>query len=179
VAKRAGTTVQTVLRAFKTKDNLLLASLDHLSAEGSPFLESNPGGYAPTPPGDVATAVAALFTLYESIGDLVMQHLGDERRRPMIKPLLDHGRQNHATWVKSVFAPQLAQRDGSARTLLFNCILVATDVYTWKILRRDLGVSRTAAEAAMRHMIVSATKEDNKDGTLPVAELVGRRQPAA
>jgi hypothetical protein len=55
--------------------------------------------------------------------------------------------------VRIVFAPQLDLRRGSARTQLFNILLVTTDVYVWKLLRRDLGLSRTAAEATLRKML--------------------------
>jgi hypothetical protein len=61
---------------------------------------------------------------------------------------------------------------------LFNCLVVATDVYTWKILRRDMKLGRPGAEAVVRQLITSVTKE-RADDTLPLAELVGRRQPAA
>ena len=74
VARRAGATVQTALRDFGSKENLLLAAL-HRLAEGGASLK-------PTPPGDVAAAVGAIFDLYESMGDLLMQRLADERRHP-------------------------------------------------------------------------------------------------
>jgi len=178
VAERAGTTVQTVLRRFKSKDNLVIEALDRMTKAGSPFLEDGLGGFYPSPPGDVAAAVTAMFGMYETIGDLVIRHLSDESRRPQLKPVLDQGRENHCSWVRGVFAPQLKARHGSARTQLFNCLVVATDVYIWKILRRDLRLSRPAAEAVVRQIIDGAANRENSDGQLPLAELVGRRQSA-
>ncbi len=32
-------------------------------------------------------------------------------------------------------------------------LIVATDVYTWKLLRRDQGLSREQTAAAIRHMV--------------------------
>ena len=32
-------------------------------------------------------------------------------------------------------------------------LIVATDVYTWKLLRRDQGLSRERTAAAIRHMV--------------------------
>ena len=179
VARRAGTTVQTVLRAFKSKDNLVIEALDRLTKKGSPHVIDRPGGFAPTPPGDVAAAVAAIIDVYETIGDLVISNLSNEQRNPELKPLLDQGRENHCEWVRSVFAPQLKSRNGNARTQLFNCLVVATDVYTWKILRRDLGLTRPGAEAVVRNMVTAVTERENSDVTSSLAELVGRRQPAA
>jgi AcrR family transcriptional regulator len=179
VAARAGTTVQTVLRAFKSKDNLVVEALERLTRKDSPHLNDRPGGFMPSPPGDVAAAVASIYDVYETIGDLVIRNLSEEERNPALKPTLELGRENHRTWVKEAFAPQLKARSGSARDRLFQCLVAASDVYTWKILRRDQGLSRPAAEAVVRQMIAAVTSKENSSGTLPVAELVGRRQPAA
>jgi len=179
VASRAGTTVQTVLRAFKSKDNLVIEALNRFVRKGASHTAERPGGFAPTPPGDIAAAVNEIVSVYETIGDLVMRNLNNEERNPALKPLLAQGRAAHGAWVKSVFAPQLKTRNGSARVQLRNCLLVATDVYTWKILRHDLGLARPAVEAAIRQMIAAIAKSEDTNGTHPMAELVGRRKPAA
>jgi len=175
VARRAGTTVQTVLRAFGSKANLLFAALSELAESGA--------GLKATPPGDVRAAVTAVFDVYEAMGDFVMQRLSDEHRHPTLKPLLDQGRKNHRDWLRLVFAPQLLDRHGADRSKLFNVLDVATDVYVWKLLRRDQQLSRPAAEAVVRRMIEGVTQKeashDNKRGTDSLAELVGRREPAA
>ncbi len=178
-AGRAGTTVQTVLRAFKSKDNLVYEALTRFTKESSPQLAQSPGGFSPTPPGDVAAATAEIVSVYETIGDLVIQNLNDEQRNPALKPLVDHGRNSHCAWVKGVFAPQLKARSGAARTQLLNGLLVATDIYVWKILRRDMGLTRQATEASMRRTITGLLNLEDANGTIPVAELVRRRQPAA
>lgn len=179
VAAGAGTTVQTVLRAFKSKDNLVVEALDRLTRKGSPNLADRPGGFMPSAPGDVAAAVASIYDAYETIGDLVIRNLSEEERNPALKPTLELGRENHRMWTKKVFAPQLEARSGNARNQLFQCLMVATDVYTWKVLCRDQHLSRPAAEAVVRQIIAAVTSKENSDGTLPVAELVGGRQPSA
>lgn len=179
VAARAETTVQTVLRAFKSKDNLVLEALTRFTKNESAQLLDYPGGFTPTPPGDVRAAVAEVVSIYEAMGDLVVRNLSDEQRNPAIKPLVDNGRKAHSAWAKRVFAPQLAARRGPARSQLFNCLLVATDVLTWQILRRDLKLSRSATEATIRYMVDAVTSMESADDTLPLAELVRRRQPAA
>ena len=128
-ARRAGTTVQTILRIHASRDRLLYAALDQLARAGVPL--------KPTPPGDVAAAVTAIFDLYELIGDMVMQWLADERRRPALKPMIEDGRRDHRDWIAIAFAPQLAARRGKARETLLQALLVATDVYAWQKLRRD------------------------------------------
>jgi len=165
------TTVQTVLRVFGSKDQLIYAALGELAARGMSL--------KPTPPGDVDAAVTAIFDVYETMGDLVIQYLNDERRRPSLQPILQQGRENHRDWVKSVFAPLLKLQNGGGRAQLLNILDVATDVYVWKLLRRDQALGRPAAEAIMRRLINGASNAEVADGKDPLAQLVGRRQPAS
>ena len=167
VATRAGTTVQTVLRIFGSKDELVYTALEEMAA-GGVFLR-------PAPPGDIKAAIAAIFDIYESVGDLVMQRLNEERRRPALKPSLDQGRENHRDGVKTVFAPQLDRLHGAARAHLLTILVVLTDIYVWKLLRRDMALSRAAAEAIVRQMILGVIQQEKADGTDPMVELVGRR----
>ncbi|MGD0847065.1 TetR/AcrR family transcriptional regulator [Bradyrhizobium sp.] len=171
VAALSETTVQTVLRVFGSKDQLIYAALGELAARGMSL--------KPTPPGDVAAAVTAIFDVYETMGDLVIQYLNDERRRPSLQPILQQGRENHRDWVKSVFAPLLKLQNGGGRAQLLNILDVATDVYVWKLLRRDQALGRPAAEAIMRRLINGASNAEVADGKDPLAQLVGRRQPAS
>jgi AcrR family transcriptional regulator len=171
VAARAGTTVQTVLRAFGSKEKLIIAAMNELAAGGTPL--------RPTRPGDVAAGVAALFDLYESIGDMVIQRLADERRHPAMKPDLDQGRENHRDAIRTMFAPQLAAVTGPARAQLLHALLAVTDVYVWKLLRRDQELGRAAAEAIVCRLIEGVTQWENAHGQVSVAELVGRRKPAS
>jgi AcrR family transcriptional regulator len=171
VAALSETTVQTVLRVFGSKDQLIYAALGELAARGMSL--------KPTPPGDVAAAVTAIFDVYETMGDLVIQYLNDERRRPSLQPILQQGRENHRDWVKSVFAPLLKLQNGGGRAQLLNILDVATDVYVWKLLRRDQALGRPAAEAIMRRLINGASNAEVADGKDPLAQLVGWRQPAS
>jgi len=171
VARRAGTTVQTVLRAFGSKDELIYAALEEMAASGV-FVR-------PTPPGDVGQAVGVFFDIYEGVGDFVLERLNEERRRPALKPSLDQGRENHRDGVRTLFAPQLAARRGAARDRLLTMLIVLTDVYVWKLLRRDMALSRPAAEAIVRQMIAGVIERETTHGKDPLAELVGRREPAA
>ena len=167
VAERAETTVQTVLRTFGSKEKLVLAALSAVAAAGTPL--------RPSPPGDVGAAVAAIYDLYETIGDFVIGQLADERRRPALKPSLDAGRENHREWVRQIFAPQLNSRRGSARTQLLNILIVTLDIYVWKLLRRDLALSRSASQTAVRTIVAGVIDAENSNGTNSLAELVGRR----
>lgn len=173
VAARADTTVQTVLRDFGSKNELVYAALDEM-ARGGVFLK-------PTPPGDVKAAVDAFFEIYETIGDMVIRRLSEEQRRPALKPILEEGRTHHRLGVKTAFAPQLERLSGSARARLLTSLVVLTDVYVWKLLRRDMMIGRSAAEAIVVRMILGVIEQEKANGKVPdaLAELVRRREPAA
>ena len=171
IAGRAETTVQTVLRIFGSKDELIYEALEDMAA-GGVFLR-------PTAPGDISAAVGSFFDIYETVGDLVIDRLGEERRRPALKATLNQGRENHRDGVKTVFAPQLERVHGAERTKLLTTLIVMTDVYVWKLLRRDMKMNRSAAEAIVAGMIRSVLEQGETNGKNFMAELVGRREPAA
>jgi AcrR family transcriptional regulator len=152
VARRAEVTVQTVLRAFKSKDQLIMKALITLAEDTQPIK-------IPRVPGDVAEAVTIFFDLYEEVGDFVIQQLGDEPRLPGLEPELDAGRQGHANWVEQTFETQLARTSAASHQEMFHALMVATDVYVWKLLRRDQKLDRADAEAVMRQLINGVVRE--------------------
>lgn len=149
VAARAGVSVQTVLRHFGTRENLLAAAEDHLRAEIHAERRA--------PAGDIPAAVRAIFDHYERRGDGVLRLLAQEYGDDRIRQINDSGRRAHRDWVESVFAPQMAaragaERAGAERATLVDLLVVATDVYTWKLLRRDRHLARAEAEARVRRL---------------------------
>lgn len=149
VASRAGVSLSTVVRHFKTKDALLAA----LVAQGGD--DETAAHRAAIEPGDLAAAVHAVVADYEAAGPQLLHMLAQEHRFPALSELLDIGRRGHRSWVRQVFAPQLGARSGSARSRLEDLLVVATDVYTWKLLRLDRGLGARATESAMTQMCES------------------------
>ncbi len=145
IAERAKVTVRTVLRIFGSKDEVFAAAVRFEAGRGHGALH----------PGDVAASIKILFDDYEKIGDAVILRLADEGRVPALDALLKSGRVNHRRWIEQSFAPQLASRDKARRAALLTAILVATDVYAWKLLRRDFALGRRAAEAVIRGIVDS------------------------
>jgi hypothetical protein len=132
-----------------------MAALTALTQAGTPT--------KPSSPGDVAAAVHEIFDIYETIGDVVIARLGDERRLPAIKASLDEGRAGHRDWVASSFAPFLNENQDR-----FEMLNVLTDVYVWKLLRRDRELARAHAESIVVNMI-SAVLEEASDGKSSLA----------
>jgi AcrR family transcriptional regulator len=136
VAKRAGVSGQTVINHFGGKEPLATAAYDQV-AEGMVATR-----YAPAA-GDVPALVNALADDYERTGDAVVRLLALEQRIPSLQPLLARGRAGHREWVESMFgAPELTPE-----------LVVATDVYTWKLLRRDQGLSRDDTVASILRIV--------------------------
>ena len=77
---------------------------------------------------------------------------------------MDTGRRLHREQISELFAPQLAERPAAEREALLDLLVVATDVYTWKLLRRDRGLDRPTAEARVRLLIAGILTDHRKGG---------------
>jgi AcrR family transcriptional regulator len=146
VAEGAEVTVQTVIRHFGSKEELFVAVAREVAAEEELRREL-------APIGDVDGAVRALSEHYERIGDVVLRLLGQENRFPAIREMTDEGRRIHYEWVDRTFAPLLAGGKGGARRRRRAQLIALTDVYMWKLLRRDLGLGRRETPTAMAEMV--------------------------
>ncbi len=154
VADRAGVSVQTVLRHFDTRQALLAAAVDAATADI--VAERRP----PAP--DVDTALATLLEHYELRGDFVLAMLARERTSPPIAALADRGKREHRDWVETVFAAALPASP-PARDALVDQLVVATDVYAWKLLRRDRGHDVPTVIARMRAMTDALTAHPQRE----------------
>jgi len=141
VASAAQVSVQTILRLFGSR----MALLDGAFIELERHISDQRDRAAP---GDIDGAIAGLFDHYEEVGDIVIRNLADEAD-PAVQPGISIGRIKHRRWVEQHFAPQLARHDPLALHMLIDALVCACDVYTWKLLRRDMGRSRNDAERTM------------------------------
>lgn len=152
VAGRADVTIQTVLRRFGSKERLIDAASEEV--RGRVLSQRDEA-----PVGDVAGAVGNLVDHYEEWGESVLRLLAQEERVPAFRRATDAGRLMHRDWVERTFAPLLAEREGEARERLLAQLVAVCDVYVWKILSRDLGLSRGQTELALREMILALKGE--------------------
>ncbi len=146
VASRAGTSVQTVLRHFGSRDGLLdeavkLASTDVEEERRAPV-------------GDIGAAIQAVVAHYERRGDFVLRLLGQEHD-PRIAAVVGPGKLLHRRWVEEVFQPQLDERAPTERDALVDLLAVATDLYTWKLLRRDRGLDVETTQVRMNTLVAA------------------------
>ena len=96
---------------------------------------------------------AELVEHYEDRGDMVLRWLAEEGRNPFMHQILDRGREFHHEWVAQTFAPQIEQVAGAAKRRRLAQLVAITDVYVWKLLRRDMQLSRQQAQAAIIELI--------------------------
>jgi AcrR family transcriptional regulator len=146
IAEGAGTTSRTVLRIFGNKEELFAQALNSLGELGQ----------APITPGNVDALIRGTYDFYEKVGDTVIRWLADEPRIPAMHERLEVGRQHLRAWVAKAFESALGRLRGGERRELHDALIVAFDVYTWKLLRRDFGLSRPAAEARIKRLVLGA-----------------------
>ena len=146
VASRSGVAVQTVIRRYGSKDGLIAAA-------AARSMERVRSQRDEAPIGDVAGAVANLLDHYEALGDRALRLLADEHASPIIRDFTEEGRLVHRRWVERTFAPQLTGVRGARRARRVAQLVAVTDVYTWKLLRSDAGLTRLQTERALRELI--------------------------
>jgi len=150
VAAEAGVSVQTLLRHFGSREGLGDAALERATATVEDERRTRPG--------DVAAAVRAIVDHYERRGDGVLLLLAQEGSEAFAARVTSQGRALHRRWVSEVFAPLLPR--GAAQEESIDLLVVATDVYTWKLLRRDGGHSvpttRERIETLVRSVLAAA-----------------------
>ena len=159
VAERAGVNVRTVIRAFGGKDGLLQHFVDHFSA---PIREQRR-----TPAQDPRAAVEALFEIYEVWGDSVIRNLAQEPRHPALSILLDHGRTNHRRITEETYARWLDPLSGDDRQLTLDALVAATDIYVWKLARRDMRRSREECLELLCRLVDAVLAQAEKLATPP------------
>lgn len=147
IADRAEVSVQTILRQFGSRDSLFDAT--EVFAENEVLTERE------TQPGHLDHALSTIVKHYELRGDGVLLLLGQESWEPRAARITASGRQLHRHWVERAFQPSLPAVNSDEREALIDLLVVATDVFTWKLLRRDRGLSPAVTEARMKRMVTA------------------------
>ncbi|MBB5633143.1 AcrR family transcriptional regulator [Cryobacterium mesophilum] len=150
VAEQAGVSTRTILRHFGDREGLLDAAIGAgialIQAEREPAVD------------DPRESVRKLIDHYELRGDFVLRMLAQEDD-PRIRALTANGRLLHREWVTTAFGLWLP--NGHAEDVrLTDLLVVATDVYTWKLLRRDRGLARADAESRIRDLVTAVLGAD-------------------
>ena len=148
VAAEAGVSVQTLHSRLGTKDALFVAAWAWIVGQEGARREA-------APVGDIRAAVRILYDSYDLRGDAVLRLLAEEDRIPAVREMADAGRRWHRDWVRRTFAPFVVCLSGAARERRLTSLVVSTDLLVWKLLRRDMGLGRRAAERIVVEMVTS------------------------
>jgi AcrR family transcriptional regulator len=146
IAADAGVALQTVINHFGNKEALFGVAAERIS-------ETIKSLRWTVAAGDLERATTILVDDYEQTGDFTLRTLAIEERVPVVRPVLAGGRRGHQEWIEHVFAAALTELRGADRTRRVAQLVVATDVFTWKLLRRDKGLSRDQTIIAIRELV--------------------------
>jgi AcrR family transcriptional regulator len=166
IARAARVSHQTVLNHFDSKEGVAAAAAELLARQTVAARDR-------ATPGDVDGAIAVLVGEYERIGDANARWAIASERLGSLAPLLDDARTGHQAWLQYIFSDSLPSTE-PARRRTIHALHAATDVYTWKLLRRDLRLSRGETEqivADLVHAILAASSVSGKQHGRP------RRRP--
>jgi AcrR family transcriptional regulator len=145
VAERSGVTVQTILRRFGNRNGLLIATL------GRTALKMGRDRKAPVD--DPPAAIDILVDHYDRYGDRILRLLAAEESNRALHLMVDSGRTYHRRWCEKAFRRALAGLRDAPRERRVAQLVAVTDIYTWKILRRDRGLSGKQTKLAMRELL--------------------------
>jgi len=135
IAEAAGVSHQTVLNHFDSKAGVAAGVAEDMAGQTTDARRAEPG--------DLGGAVHALVGEYERMGDANVRWATEELEE--LRPLMDGARAGHQAWLVEIFGAALPTgRPARRRTV--NALHAATDIYTWKLLRRDLRLSRAETD---------------------------------
>jgi AcrR family transcriptional regulator len=150
VAGKAGVTLQTVLRRFESKEGLYRAVVEY----AGPRLAVDRDQVAP---GDIAHAVNRVVETLEIYGDATMRLRHQSEQIAVLAEVTQHGHQWHRQWVARIFGGLVHCRDAREKRRRLAAIAAATDVYSWRLLRRDYGLSKAHAKRTMLMQVTALT----------------------
>lgn len=149
IARAAGLSHQTVLNHCENKAGVLVAAAE-LFSEEIRDLEAD------AIPGDVTSVVHTTCVRYEALGDANARWAAKATRAPEVAEVLARGRLAFQAWLEEMLGDLMPDGDddpGEHRRVLLG-LHAALDVFTWKLLRRDLGLSREQTEAQLTDLVL-------------------------
>lgn len=148
IADAAGVSQQTVLNHCESKAGVLLAA-------GEVFSEQVSALEVTAVPGDVSSVVHTTCVRYEALGDANARWAAMSTRAPEVAEGLERGRRNFQGWLEEMLGDLMPGDDEPAeRRRVLLGTHAALDVFTWKLFRRDLGLSQKRTEQQLTDLVL-------------------------
>ncbi len=148
IARAAGVSHQTVLNHCESKAGVLLAA-SALFSEEIRNLEVD------AVVGDVTSVVRTTCIRYEVLGDANARWAAMSTRAPEVAEGLARGRSGFQSWLEEMLGDLMpSDADPAERRRVLLGLHAALDVFTWKLLRRDLGLSQDQTEAQLTDLVL-------------------------
>ena len=157
VAARAGTSERTVYRLFGTKERLLSAWLSEIGSGVGPPSD-------PSLRNDSKAFVRVMVAFYEERGASILNMLAQEDAVPALRPLLEWGRNLYDEGLERGLGHLLRGFRGAARQRRRMQLVIACDVYTWKLLRHGRGLSQGETERVIEDLLSILEKSEPTPG---------------
>jgi AcrR family transcriptional regulator len=155
VAQNSGVTVMTILRNFGSKEGLFEAAIRADTAGIQDVRKESQAG-------NIVQAVSTLMNEYEYAGPAVIRTLAVENDLPVAAKILKKGRELHKEWCERIFAQYLPASNDKEYQIMLGAFYAATDVYKWKLLRKDLGYSKEETEKIFIKTVRGIIKIENE-----------------
>lgn len=146
IADRADVSVQTVIRRFGSKEGVFEACIASDAAKTRTER-------ARAPAGAVDEALDILMAHYERDGDAILRTLLLEDKLDAAAAIATTGRREHRSWCLRVFGPCLPPAESDDVEHRIDAFVAATDLFVWKLLRRDLGRSVDETKRVIRALV--------------------------
>lgn len=148
IARAAGVSHQTVLNHCESKAGVLLAA-------GGVFSEEIRDLESDVVAGDIESVVCTTCARYEVLGDANARWAAMSTRAPEVAEGLARGRLAFQAWLEEVLGTHLPDEDDpDERRRVLLGLHAALDVFTWKLLRRDIGLSAEQTEAQLTDLVL-------------------------
>lgn len=132
IAESAGVSVRTIIRRFGSREGLFETCIKNDASDIEVDREK-------ASVGDIEGALGYLLQDYEAYGDAMIKILAIEGQIEAAKSVLVAGRSYHREWCGRIFAPYLPSNSHPEYEQRLTAFVAATELYLWKLLRRDLG----------------------------------------
>lgn len=151
IAERAGVSVRTIIRRHGSKEGLYETGIQNDTADMQAKRDLAEAG-------DIEGALDYLLLDYETYGDAVIRTLAVEDQIDAARKVLEAGRKYHRQWCEKVFAPFLPESDDKNYEQRLTSFVVASDIYLWKLLRRDLNKDLAVTRKTFQSLLLALSQ---------------------